>query len=242
MDKKIEWVQRVLEVAIAAAPGEGAGTDAGPDAATLREWLDELNAQAAALPPPARTDLLGRVKQQRASLSAADPRKAAADIEALADAVALATRAARAAEAAAASGDKVTYRRLQRQWQDAQDQARTQLDSFVASLLDDPDIREDDRYPRLQAAAASLTAVIPDDGGLLGQELLELDEATSPAENRAARDRALKALNAYAGRLAQEQDLQELQALADDEFDGVPFLGHLQQALAALGSQLEKRV
>jgi len=248
MDKKAEWVARVLGVAVSAEPGSGtdAPADTGLDAATLQEWLADLNAQVAVLPQPARGDLLARVKQLRASLSAADPQEAApqkaeVDIEALANDVALANRAARVAEAAAASGDQVSYRRLQRQWQDAQDQARTQLDAFVASLLNDPDVQEDDRYARLQSVAPTLTSLIPNDGGLLAQELSELDEATNVDETRTARDRAVKALNAYASKLAQDQDLQELQAVSDEDFDGVSFVGPLQQALAALGAQLEKR-
>jgi hypothetical protein len=243
MDTQAEWVHRVLGVAVAGV-GSGSGSDApaedGLDAATLGEWLDELNAQAAVLPAPVRADLLARVKQQRASVSA-DPHKAAAAIEALADDVAVAARAARVADAAKAAGDRVTYRRLQRQWQDAQDQARNELDAIVSSLLADPDLKQDARYPRLQSVAATVTSLIPDDGGLLGQELLELDEATDPAENRAARDRAIKALKDYSGKLAQQSDLQELQAVAEEEFGGVAFLGHLQQSLAALGAQLEKR-
>jgi hypothetical protein len=242
VDKKAEWVQRVLGVSVAAAAGKGAGTQDGLDAATLLEWLDDLNAQAGVLSPPARADLLARVKQQRASLSAADPGKAATDIEALANDIALAARAARVAEAATEAGDRVTYRRLQRQWQDAQDHARTQLETFVVSLLKDPELQADARYPRLQSAAASLTSLIPSDGGLLEHELAELDEATDPEESHAARARAVTALNAYSSKLEQEEDLKALQEVCDEDYDGIPFLGHLQQAVAALGAQLEKRV
>jgi hypothetical protein len=246
VDTKVEWVRRVLGVAIAAPAQRGSGTDAsaqaGLDAATPQEWLDDLNAQAAVLPQPARTDLFARVKQQRASLSAADPRKAAMDVAALADDLALAARTARVAEAAAEAGDQVTSQRLRRQWQDAQDQAREQLESFVVSLLNDPELQEDDRFPRLQAAAASLPSLIPDDGGLLEHELAELDEATDPADSRAARDRAAAALKAYSSKLAEEEDLKVLQEVSDEDYDGIPFLGRLQQAVAALGAQLEKRV
>ena len=240
MDQKAEWVKRVLGVAVATSTEQG--PDAGLDAATLLEWLDDLNAQAAVLPRAARADLLARVKQQRASLAGGDPGKAATDIEALADDIALAARAARVAEATAAAGDQVTYRRLQRQWQDAQDQARAQLETFVDSLLKDPELQEDARYPRLEAAAASLTSLIPDDGGVLEHELAELDDANDPEDSRAARIRAVAALKAYSSKLEQEEDLQVLQELSDEDYVGIPFLGHLQRAVAALGAQLEKRV
>jgi len=221
--------------------GEERPEEAGLNLAELQEWLDDLHAQAALLPAPGGADLLARAKALHESLASADLQTSADDVEALAKDIALANRAARIAEAQAQSGDRVTRTRLQRQWQQAQEQAHATLEGFVASLLANPALQQDERYPRLQAAEGVLTSLIPDDRGLLENELADVDEASDPDEIRAVRDRATSALKAYSSRLEQGQDLRELQELADQEYDGAPFLKPLQQSLAALSTQLEKR-
>jgi len=220
--------------------GEPGPEKAGLNLGELQQWLDDLHAQAAVLPPPGGADLLARIGTLRASLAAADLRSAADDVQALAREIALAARAARISEAQAQSGDKVTRRRLQRQWQRAQEQARAVLQGFVATLIADPDLQQDRRYPHLKAAGQALASLIPDDGGLLGSELAVLDEASDPDDIRDARDRATSALQDYSATLEQDENLRQMQEIADDAFDGAPFLSGLKDSLAALSTQLEK--
>ncbi len=238
MDEKNQWLHRVLGVVLPGAP-DASENEEGLDAASLQEWLDDLAAQAAVLPPPVRADLLAQVKQTRPTLQAGDPAVATAALLALTTAIADAARAARVEQAAAESGN-VVYRALVQQWQAAQDAARTHLEGFVATLLADPELQADPRFPSLEQAAGPLAALIPSDGGQLQQALLALDDSSGPEEVAAAREDAVAAIESYRNSLAVESDLETLQQVADEAYDGTPFLSGLLQSLDDLGAKLKR--
>ena len=210
--------------------------------ANLRERLDDLRSQASLLPQAEAADLVARATALSGSLASAQFQTAVAGIEALENDVALASKRASAEEAQAQSGDRVSLVRLQREWRAAQQEARERLQGFVATLLSDMDLQQDERYPSLEAAAHKLTALIPDDRGSLAEALAAVDDASDPAVARAARGRALRALQAYSAALDGDENLPALQDLADDAFDGAPFFSGLKRSLASLGAQLETRV
>jgi hypothetical protein len=238
MEQQHQWVQRVLGVTLPGGPA-ASEDDEELDAASLTEWLDDLEAQAAVLPRPVRADLLARVKQTRPALQT-DPIKAAtAALLALTTAIADAARTARMEQASAESGN-VVYQALVRQWQDAQDAARTHLDGFVATLLADPELQADPRFPNLQQAAGQLEALIPSDGGQLQQALLALDGSSGPEESTAARKDAVAAIESYRNSLTVQTDLETLQQVADEAYDGTPFLKGLLLSLDDLGAKLKR--
>lgn len=238
MNEKNEWLHRVLGVVLPEAP-DVSEDDEELDAASLQEWLDDLEAQAAVLPPPVRADLLARVKQTRPTLQAGDLNAATAALLALTTGIADAARAARVEQAAAESGN-VVYQALVRQWQEAQDAARTRLEGFVATLLADPELQADPRFPSVQQAAGPMGALVPSDGGQLQQALLALDDSSGPEEAAAAREDAVAAIEAYRNRLAVEGDLETLQQVADEAYDGTPFLNGLLQSLDDLSAKLKR--
>jgi len=236
-DQKDQWVMRVLGVKLPsdAAPVQETAL------ADVRERLDDLRSQASLSSSAEGADLVARAKALSESLGSADFQTSLKGLEALEKDVALASKRARAVEAQAQSGDRVTLMRLEREWRAAQEAARETLQGFVATLLTDADLQQDERYPSLEAAAGELASLIPDDGGSLAEALGEVDDASDPAAARAARGRALSALRAYSAALDEDENLPELQEIADDAFDGAPFLSGLKRSLAALGAQLEKR-
>ena len=238
MNERDQWVQRVLGISL---PGGLAASDDAEalDVASLTEWLKDIEAQAAVLPAPARADLLARVKQTRPTLHAGNIKAATAALLALTTEIANAARTARLEQATAESGNAV-YQVLVRQWQDAQDTARTRLDGFVATLLADPELQADPRFPNLQQATGQLAALIPSDGGQLQQALLALDGASGPQESAAARDDAVAAIESYRNSLTVQTDLQTLQQVADEAYDGTPFLNGLLLSLDDLGAKLKR--
>src|SRR5580698_8408694 len=151
MEKQDQWLQRVLGVTLSGGPAASDDDDE-LDVAALTDWLDDIAAQAAALPKQVRADLLARAKQARPKLQPDTIKEAAAELMALTTEIADAARTARMEQATAESGT-VVYQALVRQWQEAQDAAHTRLDGFVATLLADPELQEDPRFPNLQQAA-----------------------------------------------------------------------------------------
>jgi hypothetical protein len=191
------------------------------------------------LPPPVRAVLLARVKQTRPALQAGNSKAATAALLALTTEIADAARTARIEQASADSGNAV-YQALVRQWQEAQDAARTRLDGFVATLLADPELQADPRFPNLQQAAGQLAALIPSDGGQLQQALLALDDASGSQESADARDDAVAAIESFRNSLTVQTDLETLQQVADEAYDGTPFLNGLLLSLDDLGAKLKR--
>lgn len=239
MDKQDQWLQRVLGVTLPSGPAALDDDDGELDVAALTDWLDDIEAQAAALPKQIRADLLARAKQARPKLQPDTIKAAAAELMALTTEIADAARTARVEQAAEESGT-VVYQALVRQWQEAQDAARTRLDGFVATLLADPELQEDPRFPNLQQAAGQIGALIPSDGGQLQQALLALDTSSNAAESDAAREDAVAAIDSYRNSLTVQTDLETLQQVADEAYDGTPFLKGLLLSLDDLGSKLKR--
>jgi hypothetical protein len=237
MNEQDQWVERVLGIALPG--GLAAQEDGGLDVASLTDWLDDLQTQAALLPAATRGELVARVKQTRPALQAGNSKAATAMLLALTTAIGNAARTARIEQATAESGNAV-YQALVRQWQEAQDAARTRLDGFVGTLLADPELQADPRFPNLQQAAGQLTALIPSDGGQLQQALLALEDASGAEESAAARQDAVAAIESYRNSLAVQSDLETLQQVADEAYDGTPFLKGLLLSLDDLGAKLKR--
>jgi uncharacterized protein (DUF2267 family) len=238
MEKQDQWLQRVLGVTLSGGPA-ASDDDEELDVAALTDWLDDIEAQAAALPKQVRADLLARAKQARPKLQPDTIKEAAAELMALTTEIADAARTARVEQATAESGT-VVYQALVRQWQEAQDAAHTRLDGFVARLLADPELQEDPRFPNLQQAAGQLGALIPSDGGQLQQALLALGSSSGPTESAAAREDAAAAIDSYRNSLTVQTDLETLQQVADEAYDGTPFLKSLLLSLDDLGAKLKR--
>jgi hypothetical protein len=227
------WVQQVFGLALDGSPEGAEQTGASAQANGLLGRLTDLAAQASVLPEPTRSALLQRIKQ-------AQHQPTVNEIEAIADAVADAAKASRQQDARTQAGNTVTFRLLQRKWQNAEQQAHQHFDTFLDELLGDPDLQADERFPQLQAEAGRLADLIPDDGGMLTATLGVLDDADE-RQRPQARQRAMAALQTYQADVAAARALQDLQGLADKYYGSHPFLAELQKALADLGGELAKR-
>jgi uncharacterized protein (DUF2267 family) len=236
IDAKNTWVERILGVRVSAQPPEG--TEA--VLAELRERFEDVRNQAATLPNAAKAALQARVTAALATIGQTDPARLARDVDALENDLATAMRAARAGEAATSSGDRVTVRHLTVAWQDAQERARQQFDQFVASVLNDDEIKADPLFNQVKAAAAGIARQIPDFGSEIEGALAKIDDASSIEARGKARDAAQVVLTNYNRTLDGAKGLRALQDLSDDEYGGLSFFSELQKAITSLETQLSK--
>lgn len=217
---------------------EGEGEEEKEAAAELLERVLDVQAQAASLPEPAKKELQKRVRQLQVAIGSGDAASLAADVDALENDLARASGAARVSEANTGSSGRVSFRKLELEWRDAQAKSRKQLDQFVAAFLADQEVQADPRFAQISVAASEIAKQMPMFGNELEDALDAIDDAADDAARAKARTGAQKILANYSKTLDGAEGLHELQALADDDFGGISFVSELQLALDKLGAQL----
>ena len=249
-EAKSAWLERVLGVVLpppkkvtAAAQPAAVPLVAGPNdpaLADLNERIGNVRIQASILPEPMRSNMRKRISdaEARLAVAGANPDMLGTEVGGIESDCATFAREARQTEARTMAGDQVSYRKLQTSWRDAQERARAQLDQFVASVLADPELKGNARYPAVEAAAARIAGMLPEFGDDLETDLDQIDDASSAADRVTARAAAVTTVGKYKTELDGAAGLRELQALSDDAYGGLSFFSELQSALAALGTQL----
>ena len=162
----------------------------------------------------------------------------AADVDTLENELARAGGAARVSEANTGSSGRVSFRRLELEWRDAQAKSRKQLDQFVAAFLADQEVQADPRFAQISVAASEIAKQMPIFGNDLEDALSAIDDAADDAARAKVRTQTQKILANYSMALDGAEGLHELQSLADDDFGGISFVSELQFALDKLGAQL----
>ena len=238
---KDQWLTRALGLSVPAA-ADSAGEADGLDADSLKEWLDDLVAQASVLPEPARTGMLAQAKAARAGLAAGDTRASTAAALQLATDIANATRTARRRDAAPVSSGRANVGRLRTQWRMAELTAHSALEAFVGQMLADPKVKQAPAYADLEAAAGAFADLFPDFGFALEDALDDLEAAEDDHGRAEARRHALLALDGYEADLAGADGLRDLQALAQADYGSGGFVDVLQAAFAALRGELSRAI
>lgn len=236
---KREWVARVLGIEL---PLAGAAVSNGslpqelalPSREELEARVKDVLTQAALLSDPYRADLIGRARTVAGLLHGDDMQFCLEEVDALEDAYARAAGSARAEEAIQSVKGKVAYRKLQLEWRNAQDRANAGLDRFIAAVLADPEVQQDDVFDQVEDAAATASALIPRFGGELSDVLDRLDSTYDASERDALTREANQILDDYAKALAESEALQALQEFSNQEYGGIAFYGELESALGEL--------
>jgi hypothetical protein len=249
-EAKSAWLERVLGVSLplpekvtATAHATAAQSGARPEypaLADIRTRIGDVRIQASTLPEPRRSNLLKRISEAEARLAGegVNPDMLGTEVGGIESDCITFTREARQAEARTMAGDQVSYRLLQTSWREAQERAGAQLDEFVASVLADPELKGNARYPLVEAAASRIKGMLPKFGDDLETDLAQIDDASSEADRATARAAAVKTVGKYRAELDGASGLKELQALSDDAYGGLSFFSELQGALASLATQL----
>jgi hypothetical protein len=233
-DVKRQWVERVLNIKLS-DPTDG-GED-GSDALRPTEFasrIKDLILQGSVLAEPYRTEIIAKGSAVNEVLKSGDLDATESEIEDLEDALTRAAGEARVAEALKGVKGLVQYRKLQISWRDAQTSANAELARFIAAVLADPEVQEDELYPDVVEATAAASTLVPGFGGDLSDVLDKLDATTDAEVRNDLTAEAKKLIGEYSSMLDDAEGLRELQSLSDDEYGGISFFGELQKALRSL--------
>jgi hypothetical protein len=238
---KRAWVERILHfkvpepvVKVPEPVGPGDGKSVGLTHDELAAMIKDLTMQGSVLPEPYRTDILGKARAVNEILKGGDLEATADEVEALQEALSRAAGEARVEQARAVAMGTVQYRKLQFAWLEAQANANAGLDRFVAAVLADPTVREDELYDQVVDAADTVSTLVPEFGGDLASLLNELDTIRDPEKRQEMNGEAKKLIGDYSAMLEESEGLKALQSLSDDEYQGISFFGELKQALTKL--------
>jgi hypothetical protein len=231
---KRAWVERVLHFKVPEPTGSGDTDAGGLTHDELAALIKDLMMQGSVLAEPYRTDILGKARAVNELLKSGDLEATAGEVEVLQEALARAAGDARIEQARAVAKGTVQYRKLQFAWLEAQAAANAGLDRFIAAVLADPKVQEDELYDQVVDAADSVTTLLPQFGGDLANLLNELDTIRDPVRRQEMNGEAKQLIGEYSAMLDQSEGLQELQSLSDDEYQGISFFGELKQALGKL--------